>query len=43
LGLDRENEQSEEEQMVVNDLGLRFNEQDMNGKLVRCGIIPRIR
>ena len=29
--------------MVMNDLGLGFNEQDMNGKLVREGITPWIR
>ena len=43
LGLGREHEQSEEEQMVMNDLGSGFNKQDTNGKLVQGGITPRIR
>ena len=42
LGLGREHEQSEEEQMVMNDSGSRFNEQDTNGKSVQGGITPRI-
>ena len=43
LSLVREHEQSKEEQIVMNDSGLGFSEQDMNGKLVRGGITPRIR
>jgi len=34
LGLGREHEQSEEEQMVMNDLVSGFNEQDTNGRSV---------
>ena len=34
---------SEEEQMVMNDSGLGFSEQDTNGKLVREGITLQIR
>ena len=43
LGLGREHEQSEEEQMIMNDSDSGFNEQDMNGKSVRGGISPQIR
>lgn len=43
LGLSREHEQSEEKQMVMNDSGSEFNEQDTNGKSVRGGVTPRIR
>ena len=40
LGLGREHKQFEEEQMVMNDSGSGFSEQDTNGKLVRGGITP---
>ena len=43
LGLGREHEQSEEEQMVTNDSGSGFNEQDTNGRSVRGGVTPRTR
>ena len=41
LGLDREHEYFEDDQMVINGSNSRLKKQDTNGEAVRGGIPPR--